>query len=80
VDRFVGFLGENDLIAAMVFNQEVKLLAKMSANDPLFSGTQEKTVSPPPRVVNPSPRVVNPSPRVVSPPPRPVSPPPQPRY
>ena len=36
VARFTSFLGQNDLIAAMVFNHEAKLLASMSANDPLF--------------------------------------------
>ncbi len=33
VDRFVGNLGENDLICSMVFNHEVKLLVSMDAND-----------------------------------------------
>lgn len=36
VARFTDFLGANDLISAMVFNHEAKLLASMSANDPLF--------------------------------------------
>lgn len=40
VARFTNFLGENDLIAAMVFNHEAKLLASMSANDPLFRKPQ----------------------------------------
>lgn len=40
VSRFTNFLGETDLIAAMVFNSEVKLLATMSVNDPLFKKPQ----------------------------------------
>ena len=36
VSRFANFLGGNDLIAAMVFNHESKLLVSMSPNDPLF--------------------------------------------
>lgn len=33
VSRFAGFLGENDLISAMVFNHEAKLLSTMNASD-----------------------------------------------
>lgn len=36
VSRFTNFLGDNDIIAAMVFNHEAKLLANMSPNDELF--------------------------------------------
>ena len=36
IARFTDFLGANDLISAMVFNHEAKLLASMNANDPLF--------------------------------------------
>lgn len=46
VDRFVSYLGENDLVAAMVFNHEVKLLAKMSPNDSLFKKRVVEPSSP----------------------------------
>ena len=38
VDNFSRQLSENDLIAAMLFNHEVKLLAKMDPRDELFQG------------------------------------------
>ncbi len=44
VARFTNFLGEGDIIAAMVFNHEAKLLVKMSANDELFG---RRAQSPP---------------------------------
>lgn len=48
VARFANFLGENDLIAAMVFNHEAKLLASMSPNDPLFKKQEVYRPPPPP--------------------------------
>jgi hypothetical protein len=36
VDKFVDFLGENDLVSALVFNHETKMLSKMGADDKLF--------------------------------------------
>lgn len=36
VDKFTDFLGERDLIAAMVFNHEAKLLSKLESDDDLF--------------------------------------------
>jgi hypothetical protein len=47
VQRFANFLGENDLISAMVFNGEAKLLASLSAKDPLF---RKKPIQLPPIV------------------------------
>ena len=40
VDRFVDFLGPRDLIAAMVFNHESTLLAKMTGDEALFRPPQ----------------------------------------
>lgn len=50
VQRFTNFLGENDLIAAMVFNHEAKLLSTMNANDPLFK--RQQVYRPPSPQVN----------------------------
>lgn len=36
MDRFSDFLGERDLLAAMVFNNQSKLLSKMEEDDDLF--------------------------------------------
>lgn len=36
VDRFADFLGEQDLLAALVFNHQTKLLSKMDEDDDLF--------------------------------------------
>ena len=36
VDRFADFLGEGDLLAAMLFNHQSKLLSKMESEDVLF--------------------------------------------
>jgi len=52
VQRFTNFLGENDLISAMVFNGEAKLLSTMSANDPLFRRPALQNRPPSPRVNN----------------------------
>jgi hypothetical protein len=49
VARFNNFLGENDIIAAMVFNHEAKLLSTMSQNDELF---KRQPVYRPPSPVN----------------------------
>ena len=51
VSRFTNFLGDNDIIAAMVFNHEAKLLANMSPNDELFPKRL-----PPPRQYSPQPQ------------------------
>lgn len=36
VEKVHGFLGNNDIIVAMVFNEQAKLLCKVEPNDPLF--------------------------------------------
>lgn len=40
VDKFIDYLGENDLVSALVFNDETKVLSKMNANDKLFERPQ----------------------------------------
>lgn len=42
VDGFIDFLGEDDLVSALVFNDETKQLSKMSASDKLFEQQQSK--------------------------------------
>jgi hypothetical protein len=66
VARFTNFLGENDIIAAMVFNHEAKLLANMSTNDELF----KKARQPPPQQRVYSPQQYYPPPQQYYPPPR----------
>jgi len=43
VSNFIGKLGDGDLVSALVFNDEVKLLSNLSSNDKLFE--QQKSVS-----------------------------------
>jgi hypothetical protein len=58
VQRFAEFLGENDLISAMVFNEEAKLLSSMNPNDLLF---RKKPIHLPPIIRYSTPPVSNPT-------------------
>lgn len=42
VDSFIDYLGEDDLVSALVFNNETKQLSKMNADDKLFEQEQSK--------------------------------------
>ena len=43
VDKFVEYLGDRDLIAAMVFNNQVKLLSSISEDDELLRNMRRST-------------------------------------
>lgn len=42
VDSFIDYLGEDDLVSAMVFNDEVKMLSKISTQDRLVKQQTQK--------------------------------------
>ena len=41
VDHLFGYLGDNDLLAAMIFNDSIKMIDKMSISDNLFHLSKE---------------------------------------
>ena len=42
VENFIDFLGEDDLVSALVFNDETKMLSKMTADDKLFEQQEQQ--------------------------------------
>ena len=51
VDQFADFLGSGDLLAAMVFNHETKMLSKMDSDDNLFDVPEEERQKQQPKIV-----------------------------
>ena len=51
MNQFADFLGSGDLLAAMVFNHETKMLSKMKNNDNLFVIPEEEKQKQQPRIV-----------------------------
>lgn len=51
VDQFADFLGSGDLLAAMVFNHETKMLSKMKNNDNLFDVPESEKQKQQPKIV-----------------------------
>ena len=37
----MGYLGDNDLIAASIFNHEIKIVTKISTKDSIFKASQK---------------------------------------